>query len=465
MLTIQGPPQRLCEGIRRRDFLRLGAIGGLSLPGLVRASAVGHTSNTANFGKARRCILVFLTGGPPQVDTWDPKPHAPEEIRGEFKPIATSVTGIQISELFPRLARQADKCCFVRSVTHGDNTHTSAGYTMLTGAYHPQANAPSATNIRPSLDDHPHYGSILAKVRGGRGGAPVFASLPEVIKDAGVNVFPGQDAGLLGNRWAPFPIQGDPGTGAFLPPHISLPSDVTGERLADRRILADRLDQACRRADRQAAHAAFDAYREQAWGLIDAPAVRQAFALDREPERLRDAYGRHLFGQGCLLARRLLEAGVALVTVYWHYEGPDDSPVWDTHENNFVHLRKRLAPPTDQALPVLLEDLSARGLLSETLVVCMGEFGRSPRINAKGGREHWANVQSIILAGAGTRGGTVYGASDRIGAYPSQCPVSPPDLAATLLHLLGVPPDLEVQDRVGKPLRLCESVPVSDLLA
>jgi hypothetical protein len=464
VLTIQGPAQRLCEGVRRRDFLRAGAVGALSLPTLLRAAAQPG-SGAAGFGKARRCILLFLTGGPPQIDTWDPKPDAPERIRGELRSVATNVAGIRVTELFPRLARQADKVCLVRSVTHGDNTHTSAGYTMLTGAYHPQANAVSATSIRPSPDDHPHVGSVLALARAGRAAAPVFASLPEVIKDAGVNVFPGQDAGFLGNRYAPFAIRGDPGTGEFVLPPIALPADVTAGRFADRRFLTERLDRAFRRADRQAALADFDGYREQALGLIRAPAVRQAFDLGRETDRLRESYGQHLFGQGCLLARRLLEAGVGLVTVYWHYEGPDDSPVWDTHENNFTHLRRRLAPPADQALAALLEDLAGRRLLAETLVVCMGEFGRSPCVNPKGGRDHWARVQTVLLAGAGVRGGSVYGASDRGGGYPADCPVTPPDLTATLLHLLGVRPALEVHDRGGRPLRVCDGVPVCGLLA
>jgi hypothetical protein len=464
MLTIKGPVQRLCEGFCRRDFLRVGGIGSLSLalPALRKASAEGKGGG---FGRAKRCVLLFLTGGPPHLDTWDPKPEAPLQIRGELKPTQTNVPGIRISELLPRLARQADKYCIVRSLTHGDNTHTSAGYTMLTGAYHPQANAPSAKDLRPSPDDHPHVGSVLSKFRVSRGGIPVFAALPEVIKDAGVNVFPGQDGGFLGSRFGPFAIQGDPRTGAFDFPNIALPDDVTAERLLDRRLLGARLDQSLHLADRYQAAADLDGFREQAVALIRAPAVRQAFELGREPVPLREAFGKHLFGQGCLLARRLLEAGVVLVTVYWHYEGPDDSPVWDTHENNFQHLRRRLAPPADQAFASLLEDLSARGLLTDTLVVCMGEFGRSPRINPKGGRDHWASVQSVVLAGAGIPGASVYGASDRIGAYPGDNPITPPELTATILHLLGIRPDLEMRDRLGRPLRVCEGKPVLSLVA
>jgi hypothetical protein len=205
-------------------------------------------------------------------------------------------------------------------------------------------------------------------------------------------------------------------------------------------------------------------WQRQAVGLLRSPGLRRAFEMDREPDRVRASYGKHLFGQGCLLARRLLEAGVEFVTVYWHYEGPDDSPVWDTHGNNFKHLRERLMPPTDQALAALLADLAARGLLDDTLVVCMGEFGRTPRINKNAGRDHWPHAQSVVLAGAGVRGGSVYGASDRHGAYPADQPVTPADLVATVLHLLGVPPDLELIDRLGRPLRACSGRPVLGVL-
>ncbi len=459
MFGIAGSPQRLCDGIVRRDFLRLGVLGGfgLSLPLLRRATAAREPSR-GTFGKAKRCVLLFLTGGPPQHDTWDLKPAAPAEVRGELKPIATTVPGIQISELFPQLARHADKYCIVRSVTHADSVHTSAGYTMLTGMRHPQANARSATEIRPGPNDHPHLGSLLAKVRPSRAGLPTFASLPEIIRDAGVNEFPGQDAGFLGKQYAPFRIQGDTARSVFPLPDIALPPDMTVSRLDDRQLLLDRLNRHLDAAD-------LDGCYQQAFGLLRSPNVQQAFTLERETDRVREAYGKHMFGQGCLLARRLLEAGVALVTVYWHYEGPDDSPVWDTHQNNYRHLRNRLMPPTDQAFATLLADLAQRGLLDDTLVLCLGEFGRTPKINAHGGRDHWPAVQSIVLAGAGIRGGSVFGASDRLGAYPAEQPVSPADLAATILHLLGVPADLEIHDRTGRPLPACPGTPIRGLLA
>jgi hypothetical protein len=467
MFSIHGTPHRLCDGLGRRDFLRIGTLGGLglSLPALAQTVAAPRQSSRSSFGRARRCVLLFLTGGPPQHDTWDLKPSAPAEVRGELKPIATNVTGMRISELFPKLARQADKYCVVRSVTHHDTVHTSAGYTMLTGVYHPQANARSATDIRPGPNDHPHVGSLLAKVRPAREGLPAFASLPEVIRDAGVNEFPGQDAGFLGKQFAPFRIEADNARASFPPPDIALPPDVTVERLDNRRSLLQQLDHTLSAGEAKGTRTDLDACYQQAFGLMRSSAVRQAFALEHEPDRVRESYGKHLFGQGCLLARRLLEAGVALVTVYWHYEGPDDSPVWDTHQNNYPHLRNRLMPPTDEAVATLLDDLAQRGLLAETLLVCMGEFGRTPRINRHGGRDHWPAVQSLMLAGAGIHGGSVYGASDRLGAYPAELPVSPPDLVATLLHLLGVPPDLEVHDRTNRPLRACEGKPIPGLIA
>ncbi|MCI0379228.1 MAG: DUF1501 domain-containing protein [Gemmataceae bacterium] len=456
--------------LTRRDFLRLGAVGGLSLPLLLQAGKVGSASGlphggASQFGRARRCLLLFLTGGPPQHDTFDPKPHAPTEIRGELSPIATRIAGVHFSELFPRLARQADKLCVLRSVTHPDTVHTSAGYTMLTGVAHPLANTSTAANIRPTANDHPHLGSLLARFRPPADGAPPFIALPEVIKDAAVNEFPGLSGGFLGKRFDPILIEGTAERDGFRLPEITLPADVSGARLHERRSLLERYDRAVRQGETLAAHGEWGEHCERAFALIRSTAVRQALDLEREPTPVREAYGRHLFGLGCLLGRRLLEAGVPLVSVYWHYEGPDDSPVWDTHWNNFIHLRNRLAPPTDQAVAMVLADLSARGLLDDTLVICMGEFGRTPRINRERGRDHWPHAQTILLAGAGIRAGSVYGASDRIGAYPAHSPVTPPDLFATLLHLLGIPLDLEVHDRTGQPRMACTGSPIRGLLS
>jgi hypothetical protein len=448
--------------MQRRDFLCLGTLGGLglTLPGLLQAASSRPATAPASFGRARRCILLFLTGGPPQLDTWDPKPEAPVEYRGELQAIATTVPGIHFSELFPHMAREAAHLCVLRSVTHGDRIHTTAGYTMLTGVVHPQADGKTAKDIKPGPHDHPHLGSLLALARPSPQGLPVFAALPESIKDAGVNPYPGLDGGFLGKRLAPWQIAADDQHTGFRSPDLMLPPDMTPDRLSDRQSLLAPLDRTLA-ASEVAADA--DHWQRQAFALLRTPQLRRAFDLEREPDRTRDEYGRHLFGQGCLLARRLLEAGIALVSVYWHYEGPDDSPVWDTHQNNFRHLRERLAPPADRAIAALVADLFQRGLLDETLVLCMGEFGRSPKINAQAGRDHWPAVQSVVLAGAGVPGGSVHGSSDRIGAYPGTHPVRPADLAATVLHLLGVPPDLEIRDQNDRPFRACTGQPISSL--
>lgn len=464
MLRVLGSPARASSALPRRDFLRLGMLGplALSLPALgALPTLASEASRQTSFGRAKRCILLFLTGGPPQHDTFDCKPDAPAEIRGELRPIATNVAGIQVSELFPKLAQQADKFCIARSVTHGDTTHTSAGYTMLTGVVHPKAGGQSSSMALPAPEDHPHVGSLLALHRAGRKGVPSFIALPEVIKDAAVNEFPGQGGGFLGKVYDPVRIDGNQARTAFEPPALVLPADVTGQRLAERSLLRRQINELVAGTT---ATANLDGYYQRALSLLASSSLGNAFALDQEPQKLREEYGTHLFGQGCLLARRLIEAGVELVTVYWHYEGPDDSPVWDTHWNNYPHLRQRLAPPTDQAASALFADLHQRGLLDETLVIMMGEFGRTPKVNGKGGRDHWPHVQSILLAGAGIPGGSVYGSSDRQGAYPAEKPISPADLMATILHLLAVPRDMELHDRSGRPLRACSGEPLWDLL-
>jgi hypothetical protein len=436
---------------------------GLTLPRLLRAADAAES--TPSFGRARRCILLFLTGGPPQHDTWDPKPEAPDKIRGETTAINTTVPGVRFGYLFPRLAGRADRLCLLRSVTHTDTVHTSAGYTLLTGVPHPAPNNPmGAKTVGPAPEDHPHVGSILASVRQSPPGVPVFVSLPEVIKDAAINEFPGQTAGFMGRRFDPLRIDRDLQTGSLKLPDVVLPGDVNVSRHAARRALLTRLDGSLRDFERTAAARHLDVFQQSAFALLSSRAVHDALDVAAEPQAAHEAYGPHMFGQGCLLARRLVEAGVALVTVYWHYEGPDDSPVWDTHWNNFPHMRERLAPPCDQAVSALVDDLHQRGLMDDTLLVCLGEFGRSPRINDMAGRDHWPHVQTVLLAGAGVPAGTVYGASDREGAYPADSPVAPADLTATLLHLLGVPEDLELTGLGGRPLRACTGSPISAVI-
>ncbi len=451
----------------RRRWLQAGALGltGLSLPELLAARETSAaTGNHRTFGRAKRCVMLFLTGGVPQHDSWDPKPEAPANVRGEFSPIATSVPGVQVSELFPQFARQVDRVTLLRSVTHDDTVHTSAGYTMLTGRRHPQANAKTAADIKPQPTDHPHVGSILSLVRPQQG-PPTFVSLPEIIRDDAVNEFPGLTGGFLGERHSPLLIEGSAKTNLFAAPPLALAEGVSATRLKERRRLLTEFDQRLRGELLSSRVVTVDSQRERVFSLMSSSAVQTAFDLDRETTATRNRYGSHLFGQGCLMSRRLLEAGVALVTVYWHYEGPRDSPVWDTHANNFTHLRNRLAPPTDVAMSALLDDLAERGMLDDTLFLAMGEFGRTPKINANAGRDHWPQVATLVLAGAGIHAGTTYGASDRLGAYPADRVVAPADLTATILHLLGVDPELDLHDQAGRIHRVCEGSPVLGLLS
>jgi hypothetical protein len=468
MWDIRGHAHRLCDGLSRRAWLRVGGVAslGLTWPALLRARAAAAAAPPdPSLGRARHCILLFPFGGPPQIDTFDPKPDAPEDIRGEFRPIATRVPGLRFTELFPRLAGRADRLAVVRSVTHGDAVHTSAGYTMLTGRRHPRANDPSVNGlIPPTPDDHPHYGAVLAAARPGPADLPPYVNLPEVVKDAAVNEVPGQGPGFLGGRVAPFLFAADTRRGTFRRPEAFDAPGLDAGRLGGRSALRDQLDRSLAAFESSGRLGVVDEHYQRAFDLLRSAAARRAFDPDAEPSARREAYGPHLFGQGCLMARRLVEAGVPLVTVFWHYEGPDDSPCWDTHENNARHLRERLAPPADRAFAALLDDLSERGLLDETLVVWMGEFGRSPRVNAKGGREHWPHCQSVVLAGGGIVGGQVYGASDRIAAYPADAPVAPADLGATILHGLGVDPGIILRDRAGRPERACEGSPLRALL-
>jgi hypothetical protein len=293
---------------------------------------------------------------------------------------------------------------------------------------------------------------------------PTFVSLPEVIKDAAVNEFPGQGGGFLGQRYDPFRVEANQQRTQLVAPAISLADGVGLARLEDRKSLLQQLDRKFAEALMQREFGELDAFYSRALDLVRSPAAQTALDLEQEPLQLRERYGDHLFGKGCLLARRLIEAGVRLASVYWHYEGPDDSPVWDTHGNNFVHLRQRLMPPTDRAVSALLADLADRGLLDETLVVCMGEFGRSPKINGQAGRDHWPGVQSIMLAGAGLPAGAAYGSSDKLGGFPATQPVTPPDLFATLLHLLGIKPDTPLTDLDGRVLPATSGSPLKDLV-
>jgi hypothetical protein len=438
-------------------------VGGLSATGLLLADLLRSKADSrpaqpgekAYFGRARSCILCFLFGAPAHQDIWDLKPDAPVDVRGEFRPIASIVPGIRLGEHIPRIARSAHRFALVRSVQHPDNTHTVAMHYMLTGRRHAQPN----TNPRNQPTDFPCFGAVVQHLRPSRTGLPSGISLNAPANQVSANnhIFPGFFAGLLGRRHDPMFIAQDPSAPGFDP----LPIGNTAEsgRLRRRHDLLQAVDERCRDLDVVARVRDFNAYHQQAFNLITSPAARRAFDLTREPLPVRDRYGWSPFGQGCLLARRLVEAGVRLVTVNW----ARDDAYWDTHANNFRNLKDKLLPPYDRGFSALLEDLDRRGLLSETLVVCLGEFGRSPKVNANAGRDHWAACNSVVLAGAGIRGGQVLGASDRTAAHPARRPVSPDDLAATIYHALGIDPHTPVRDALSRPLPLSDGQPLHEL--
>ena len=466
MLTIREQGVRLCDGQTRRDVLHAGGLGflGLSLPELLRprATAAGAARSGA---RAKSCILLFLMGGPPQHSTWDPKPDAPEEIRGVFKPIATSVPGLHVGELMPRLARQADKLCVLRAVSTDDNAHSSSGYFMMTGYPHQPTNFENANPGPPN--NWPTAGAYVQRLRKAPGATlPAAVRLPHRIFNTDGSVWPGQDAGLLGRNADPWLMRCEPASPDYRIPEFSLTADVPLSRLENRHGLWDRIGRGFEAAERARVPGLFDAQTQQAFDLLRSDRSRRAFDLGLEPERVRDRYGRGQFGQCVLLARRLVEAGVSLVQVNW-FRGPDeppDNPCWDSHTDENNRLKTVLVPPTDQAFSALLEDLAARGMLDETLVVCLAEFGRTPKFNGRGGRDHWGHVFSVALAGGGVRGGQVYGSSDKSGAFPKDGRVPPQDLLATVFHCLGHHPDTEVHDTLGRPLPLSRGQVIRQVL-
>lgn len=452
MIRFLGPGTRLCDGRSRREILRVGGLGllgaGLGLPSL---AATSTAPGEASFGRAKSCIVLFLMGGPPQHSTWDPKPDAPAEVRGEFGPIATNVPGIAISSLLPMTAKVMDKICLLRAVSTGDNAHSSSGYYMLTGRPHQPQNVENANPGAPN--DMPSLGALAGRVAPARGGLPTSITLPHRIFNTDGSIWPGQDAGLLGRAADPWLLNARSTPEGYRIQEIDLPEDLDPARVGRRMGLIDDFRRRLDAPDRDPRGLVFDDQTRRAFDLLRSSEARRAFRIEDEPDSTRERYGATPFGRGVLLARRLVEAGVRLVQVNW-YRGadePPDNPCWDSHTKEPAHLKDVLVPPTDRAYSALLEDLDRRGLLDETLVVCMAEFGRSPRLDANGGRNHWGSVFSIALAGGGIRGGQAFGASDKIGAQPRENRVRPEDLAATIFHCLGHRPDAKYLDRLGRP--------------
>jgi hypothetical protein len=448
----------------RREILRAGSLGlvGLSLPQLLQARTARP--------RAKACILLFMWGGPAHQDTWDMKPGAPTEYRGEFKPIATSVPGVQVCEHLPQLARRMDRLALLRSMTHTDVDHTTGTHFLLTGRGVPRRGAPHS-------EDWPSFGAVLSKLGHGRGPLPPFVSMMPVVSNGAprfVESSHGKGAGWLGPVHDPMQINADASKPDYRVADFSLHAEVPEGRTGRRRALLGQLERQVRGLERQAEAGAMRDHYERAFSMLASPAATAAFDLTQEPLAVRERYGMNIHGQAVLQARRLVEAGVPLVTVFWQNDGITNVSVyWDTHSRNFIDLKTRLCPVTDQAFSALLDDLAQRGMLDDTLVVWTGEMGRTPRVGqsvvggagaGRDGRDHWPHVFTTVLAGGGIKGGTVYGASDRYAAYPANQPTPPADLAATIYHCLGIDPHLQLQDSLGRPMTLCEGTPIQAVL-
>jgi uncharacterized protein (DUF1501 family) len=439
-------PNIFCDGIARRDFLRLGAASvfglGLSLPEILARQA-----RAAERGRAPRdvsLIFLFLHGGLSTIDTLDLKPDAPAEFRGEFKPIATNVSGIQIGEHLPKLSRHMDKLSLIRSFRHHNSDHGPADHYMLTG-YFPQA------GFNPGLNPNnqkPAHGAIIARKLGPRGSVPPFVCLPKMHPSTG--------SAYLGAAAAPFVIDADPNAPDFAVPDVVPPPLIESSRLEARKRLLAQMDRFQKSAEVRANSSArtVSVFQQKAFDLMTSPQAKKAFDIHAEGDKLRDAYGRNTLGQSCLMARRLVEAGVRCVTI--------DHSNWDTHNDNFATLKRQLLPGLDSALSMLLRDLSERGLLESTLVVVTGEFGRTPRINKDAGRDHWGPAFTVALAGGGIKGGRIVGKSDARGERPAGDPHGPEDLSATICHLMGIDTKEEFLTPESRPVAIVNNGRVID---
>ncbi|MFO0917461.1 MAG: DUF1501 domain-containing protein [Planctomycetaceae bacterium] len=443
----------------RREMLQHISLGGLgvSLPGLLRAES---THSAATKSTADHLIVVFLDGGPSHLDTWDMKLDAPAEIRGEFQPIPSSLPGVPVCELLPNLAPHMHRCALIRSAHHTvNNAHASAVYTSLTGHDRGEFSFGGGT----SSQDYPAIGSITSVARPPERPIVPFVSLPYITKEgAGGPPQPGFFAGLLGKSRDPLFVLNDPNSPNFTIPELTLASDVNSSRLNQRRSLQNQLDQHLG-AQASRSVSGVTGFQEQAFNLLNSTATQEAFQLSQESDGVRQRYGRNIYGQSVLLARRLIEAGTRVVTISW---APDANATWDTHGQNFKRLRGDLLPQLDLAVSSLFQDLVERGLFERTLVVVMGEFGRTPKINANAGRDHWNFCYSVLMAGGGIQGGALHGASDKTGAFPAADPVSPADIVATIYQCLGLSPQYEFYDLLKRPFRLVPwGEPLAGILA
>lgn len=436
-----------CAGMTRRDCLQLGlgALlgGGLAHAMRLRASA-GDTGAKPAL-QARSCILIWMDGGPTHYETFDPKPGAPSEIRGEFKPLATKVPGIQISEHLPKLAASADKLALVRSIRHDQGNHGAGNHYMMTGA---PPRIPVGCGAFVSF--HPSLGSVTAHERGAPAGLPAYFSIPEMSRSGGPN--------FLGAKYAPFTVPDNPNNSDFRVRDVGLPRGLTGERFTDRLQMRAEVDHFQRILDKAAGDpsVSMDEHYKQACELMASKEAQAAFDISKEPDKVRESYGRNPFGQRALLARRLVQAGVPFITLY---DGG-----WDHHTGLFAALKKRL-PSWDQTVAALINDLADRGLLASTLVIALGEFGRTPQINKDSGRDHWSNAMSVMFAGGGTPGGQVVGATDKKGYSAVERVLSPENFASTVYTKLGIDPNKILYTPIGRPTHIVsDPTPIRELM-
>lgn len=453
----------LCD-IARRRILQVGAFGlsGVGLPVALRADQKPFATV-----RAKACLLLYMDGGPSHIDLFDLKPHAPAEVRGPYSPIDTTVPGISIGELLPRVAMQMHHVALIRSARHEEAVHDPAVYQMLTGFKH----VSSAGGLKVEPNDLPQMATAFGAADRTPAVMPKVIQIPETMKMES-RTLPGQNAGILGPPFDPLRIDVTP-AGDVVKPEFDTRPEVPRERLTQRAVLLDQINRRIARLQDTRELDRFDSFQQQALGILAAPRIERAFDLEQEPDHVRDVYGRHRHGQSVLLARRLIETGARFVTVYWGREPQDwadgkgarpaNNP-WDTHRNHFPLVKDSLVPRADQTLAALLDDLHQRGLLSETLVVWMGDFGRTPRITKPwASRDHWPHAFSMMFAGGGIRGGTVHGATDDLAAYVTANPVTPADITATVFAALGINPHTILRDAAGRLHQISYGTPIPEL--
>src|SRR5579863_4138820 len=438
-------PAEFCDGMKRRDFLHAGALAGL---GLGLTDFLGMKAQGAVADKDVNCIMLFLVGGPSQLDTWDMKPDAPAEIRGPYNPIKTNVPGIEISENFPRMAKHADKYAIIRSCYHTAAAVHDTGHQMM-----------QTGRLFQGGVEYPHIGCVLSKLKGPKGDVPAHVLLPKPIGNTGGNMPHGQNAGFLGKMYDPFVLNADPSDPNFKVPDLLPPDYLTPLRVDRRRNWREMVDTSVSKFETSQDARLLDSTFHSAYTLMSSEKARAAFELGKESADTRERYGMNRFGQGCLLARRLIEAGVRFVTVNM-FETVFDEITWDIHGSKpfstISCYRDLVGPMFDNAFSSLLEDLQDRRLLDTTMVVAMGEFGRTPKVNPAGGRDHWPQCWSIVMGGAGIKGGQAVGASDDIGGAPKDRPTTPAEVAATIYRALGVPLELELPGAQSRPIPLVD---------